>query len=46
MDSQQNTTCSILGPPKTLCGFDFDRSPEIALDEVRRPLKLQALRRG
>ncbi|OLP79685.1 hypothetical protein AK812_SmicGene40008 [Symbiodinium microadriaticum] len=31
---------------KTLCGFDFDRSPEITLDEVRRPMKLQADKRG
>ncbi|CAK8993048.1 unnamed protein product [Durusdinium trenchii] len=46
MDNQQNTVCSVLGPSKTLCGFDFDRAPEIALDEVRRPLKLQASQRG
>ena len=42
MDNQQNTICSILGPSKTLCGFDFQRAPEIGLEEVRRPLKLQA----
>ncbi|CAJ1418492.1 unnamed protein product [Effrenium voratum] len=46
MDTQQNTTCSILGPAKTLCGFDFARSPEITMEEVRRPLKLQATSRG
>ncbi|CAE6959877.1 Art7 [Symbiodinium sp. CCMP2592] len=46
MGSQPNTNCALLGPAKTLCGFDFDRSPEITLDEVRRPMKLQADKRG
>ncbi|CAE7292539.1 Art7 [Symbiodinium natans] len=46
MESQPNTHCALLGPAKTLCGFDFERSPEIALDEVRRPMKLQADQRG
>ena len=46
MDNQPNTICSLLGPAKTLCGFDFDRSLDIGLEEVRRPLKLRATQRG
>jgi len=46
LDNQPNTRVAILGPPKTLCGFDFDRSPEITLDEVRRGLKLDINARG
>eukprot|EP00438_Fugacium_kawagutii_P012065 Skav235786 [mRNA] locus=scaffold7679:15655:28420:- [translate_table: standard] len=46
LDNQQNTQCSLLGKSTALCGFDFQRSNEIALDEVRRPLKLQATQRG
>jgi len=46
MDNQLNTQIGVLGPPKTLCGFDFDRSPEIVLDEVRRNLKFEITSRG
>eukprot|EP00931_Biecheleriopsis_adriatica_P117772 TRINITY_DN93256_c0_g1_i1.p1 TRINITY_DN93256_c0_g1~~TRINITY_DN93256_c0_g1_i1.p1 ORF type:complete len:1039 (+),score=249.52 TRINITY_DN93256_c0_g1_i1:35-3151(+) len=46
LENQRNTRAAVLGPSKVLCGFDFDRSPEITLDEVRRTLKLEATVRG
>jgi len=46
LDNQDNTKVTILGPSQTLCGFDFERSPEITLDEVRRTLKLEIDKRG
>ncbi|CAE8583413.1 unnamed protein product, partial [Polarella glacialis] len=46
LDNQSNTKTALLGSAKTLCGFDFDRSTEIALDEVRRPVTLEASSRG
>eukprot|EP00930_Biecheleria_cincta_P058741 TRINITY_DN44536_c0_g1_i1.p1 TRINITY_DN44536_c0_g1~~TRINITY_DN44536_c0_g1_i1.p1 ORF type:complete len:1100 (-),score=272.11 TRINITY_DN44536_c0_g1_i1:41-3298(-) len=46
LDNQPNTNCKLLGPSKVLCGFDFERSPEIALEEVRRSLKLEVTARG
>ncbi|CAK0853499.1 unnamed protein product [Prorocentrum cordatum] len=46
LDNQPNTRVKLHGPAEPLCGFDFHRSPEITLDEVRRPLKLRITSRG
>lgn len=46
MDNQHNTQVALLGPSVTLCGFDFNRSPEITLEEVRRTLTFKANVRG
>jgi len=46
LDNQPNTKVALLGPPQTLCGFDFDRSSQITLDEVRRSVQLKISERG
>mmetsp|Transcript_158119 Transcript_158119/g.291670 ORF Transcript_158119/g.291670 Transcript_158119/m.291670 type:complete len:1057 (-) Transcript_158119:452-3622(-) len=46
LDNQINAKAAILGPSRTLCGFDFDRCPSITFDEVRRTLKLPIEQRG
>eukprot|EP00933_Yihiella_yeosuensis_P005987 TRINITY_DN110609_c0_g1_i1.p1 TRINITY_DN110609_c0_g1~~TRINITY_DN110609_c0_g1_i1.p1 ORF type:complete len:1040 (+),score=248.14 TRINITY_DN110609_c0_g1_i1:41-3160(+) len=46
LDNQHNTRVAVLGPSNTLCGFDFDRSPEITMDEVRRSLTVKVNTRG
>lgn len=46
LDNQPNAKVAILGPSRTLCGFDFSRCPSITFDEVRRTLKLPIEQRG
>lgn len=46
LDNQEEVKVATLGPHQTLCGFDFDRAPEIAFDEVRRTIKLSIEKRG
>lgn len=46
LDNQPLVRTELLGSSQTLCGFDFDRSMEITLDEVRRTLKMPITKRG
>lgn len=46
LDNQPKTQVALLGPAQTVCGFDFHRSPEIKLQEVRTLLKLDITARG
>jgi len=46
LDNQPDTKVGLLGPSQTLAGFDFDRSSEIPLDEVRRDMQLKISQRG
>lgn len=46
LDNQPNVKVAALGSPQTICGFDFDRAPEITFDEVRRTIKLPITKRG
>jgi type II protein arginine methyltransferase len=46
LNNQPNVKVAALGQPQVLCGFDFDRAPEITFDEVRRQIKLSITKRG
>jgi hypothetical protein len=46
LDNQHEVKVGVLGPSQSLCGFDFDRAPEIPFDEVRRTIKFSIEKRG